>query len=288
MTRGARIGCAVGLVPLFLLLGIVCELLGFQWLPATMIHLGFGWAAHAASTLPRVHVNWSGVGMLAACIALSAWIGHRFLAWLWSGTGHVEPWRPRWTLAGLALIVLMFAAGMSFTAVAHQAGWLLRSPEPLVSSGVATGGVTASLKSIAMAQSDFQSIDRDSNPLHGFWRSDVAGLYALPGKDGQPVKLLDIGIAAADDRPTTEIRKYANSSPRYGYWFRALRCKEDAGRMDASTRFAVCAFPANASSGRYMFLITEQRTLFRKECPDAKPPDFCPDDPAQDGWTKLD
>ena len=95
MTRGARIGCLVGILPLFLLISFAAAFIGAEWIPQALIIFFFGWIHHGWVTAPKVTVNWSGVGMLIACLGLIAGMGHRFCAWLWQGTGHADPWRPR-------------------------------------------------------------------------------------------------------------------------------------------------------------------------------------------------
>jgi hypothetical protein len=60
--------------------------------------------------------------------------GHAFLRWLYAATGQeTEPrrWPWKWTIKLVGLVVLLFVAGVAVTGVAHQTGWLIRSPEPL-------------------------------------------------------------------------------------------------------------------------------------------------------------
>ena len=40
--------------------------------------------------------------------------------------------------------------------------------------------------SIANAQAEFRNNDQDGNGVNDYWRRDIAGLHALPGKDGNP------------------------------------------------------------------------------------------------------
>ena len=274
------VGIPIGLLLLLFIVG------GAPWLLAAAFHLVVGWTTHAGKVLPQVTFNGSGVGMLALSIALAAWIGHRFCRWLWQGTGHQEPWRLRWTISGLGVVLLMFGAGMAITAVAHQTGWLLRSPEPLISSGWETSSAINSLKSITSAQADFRANDRDSNKINDFWRADIAGLYASKGPDGQPLKLIELSVAAADDRAVTALKPHAEKAPRSSYWFCALRYADEAKEVDAASRFAACAYPAN-QIGKSMFLVTELNIIYRKPW-EGKVPETCPEDPLKDGWTKLD
>ena len=282
MRRGAKIASGVALtVVLFILLPF--------WMAGVVVALAGGWISYLANVLPKVTVNWGGVGLLGVCLGLAAAVGHGFCRWLWRGTGHEEPWRPRWTLAGLGGVVLMFAAGMAVTGVAHQTGWLLRSPEPMTyNTGRASNdrNASASLKTLAAAQADFRANDRDGNREHDFWRGDIAGLYALRPEGGtEPIKLIDLSVALADDRPITEIEKLGTRASKAGYWFRALKFKGET--TPDPDRFAACSFPSSPMAGRWMFIISNENTLYRKPFTGA-PPEVYPDDPQKDGWTKLD
>jgi hypothetical protein len=253
-----------------------------------------GWIRYLAEVLPKVSFNWAGLGLMAGCIVLAAVMGHGFCRWLWRGTGHEEPWRLRWTIAGLATVVLMFASGMAVTGVAHQAGWLLRSPEPLTRS---IGGVSnernasASLKTVMTAQADFRNNDRDGNQRNDFWRGDIAGLYAIkpPGAgDLGAIKLIEVSIAAADARPIIDISRYATRAPKAGYWYRALRFKDEKEMESDPDRCAACAYPATPTSGKNVFIISDHGIMFRKLFDPPVPPEVFPAEPEKEGWSKLD
>ena len=286
MTVSTRVGLWIfGFLVLFL--GFFIGVLDV-WLFDLVVHLGLGWIGHLTEVLPKVTFNWSGIGFLLLCVALAGFMGHRFCRWIWQGTGHPEPWRLRWTLSGFGILLLMFGAGMTITAVAHQTGWLIGSPEGLITSrGVTNDRVAAtSLKTIASAQADFRANDRDGNQVADFWRGDITGLYTVKGTDGQPIKLIELSVTAADDRPVTDLSRYALQSPRAGYWFRALRRKDESEKPDPN-RFAACAFPATVTAGKYMFLVTEENIIYRRVF-EGQPPEFCPDEPLKSGWEKLD
>jgi hypothetical protein len=259
------------------------------WSLAVLIHLVLGWITHASTVLPKVTVNWSGVGMLVACLAPAAAIGHSFCRWLWHGTGHVDPWRLRWSIAGLGVLVLMFAAGMAFTAVAHQTGWLLRAKEPLLTSSSQASferSASTSLKMICKAQMDFAFQDSDGNKVRDYWRTDIAGLYGLKGENGGPIDLIEPSIAIADEAPKTNIDGLGAPGAKMGYWFRAIGFKNET-TVDR-TRFAVLARPEYPSFGKFYFIISHDAVVYRKRTLDVPPPDVYPDDPEKDGWQKLD
>jgi hypothetical protein len=267
----------------------LCALAGVDWIAQALFCILVGWVSHIVVVAPKVTVNWSGVGMLAACLALTATLGHHFCSWLWRGSGRSDPWRPRWSFAGLGVIVLMFGAGMAFTAVAHQTGWLLRSPVRLVKSDFSNErNASTSLKTICSAQADFRGNDRDGNQINDFWRGDIAGLYALKGADGVAIKLIELSVAAADDRPATDLKPYAEKQPKAGYWYRALRYRDETTTVDTTSRFAALAYPSSPSAGEHYFIVSEGNIIYGKETHLGPPPEFYPDDPLKDGWSKLD
>ncbi|HLY09687.1 MAG TPA: hypothetical protein VKW04_10325 [Planctomycetota bacterium] len=148
---------------------------------------------------------------------------------------------------------------------------------------------STSLKTIAAAQFDFRSGDRDWNDLKDFWRKDIAGLYALhPAADltRTPIKLIELSVASADDRPTYDIRAYAVPSAKAGYWFRALLHEDE--NPPSPDRFAACAFPDSPGAGKWTYIIDEENVVYRKELNHQRGIDRYPADPIQAGWQKLD
>ena len=115
-------------------------------------HLVIGWLAFLGRTLSRVTVNWSGVATILVCAMLLLIGGHRFAVWLSSGWASQSPsaspaeapalsatdaglrgvraWPLRRTALLLAIVVLMFVAGISFIGLVHQTAWLATTPEP--------------------------------------------------------------------------------------------------------------------------------------------------------------
>jgi hypothetical protein len=277
-------------VSLGLLLGLplVLILIGSDpVLEGAAVALLFGWLRHAFGVLPHVTLNPSGIGLFALCLVAAAVVGHRFCRWLWQGSGRTEPWRARWTLAGLAGILLLFASGMAFTGAAHQIGWLLRSPSALVRSPGNERNAYASLKTIASAQADFRGNDRDGNRIRDFWRADIAGLYGLKPEGGEEtIKLIEGSVAGADGRPSIALEAFVVKAPKAGYWYRALRFKGET--TPDPDRFAAIAYPDSASAGKVMYIISHENVLYRKDVGTGAIPETYPEDPLREGWLKFD
>ncbi len=277
MSRGFKI--AIGVVFGILILIAIPE----------SAYLLIGWASFIGKVLPKIEVNGSGVALLFLCLALIAGVGHSFCSWLWKSSGRPDPWKLRWTYSGIGVIVLMFSAGLAFTGVVQQGGRLLFGEEPLMhNSGSNERRPSTSLKTITSAQADFRANDRDWNHVNDFWRSDIAGLYALKSladPKGPPLKLIELAVAAADDRPTTDIESYSVRMPKAGYWYRALLHADE--KVPDPQRFAACSYPVNRSAGKYMFIVCEDNWIYRKEFRGEVPAVY-PKDPLADGWTKLD
>jgi hypothetical protein len=125
-----------------------------------------------------VSVNGAGALTAAVCLVALAVGLHRFLTWL---VGPGRPWRWRWTLSGLGLVVLMFVAGISAVGLTHQTAWLLTSPEPLAEGGRSAPAriqSTSNLKRIGVAALNYHdttnhlppggTFDARGRGLHGW------------------------------------------------------------------------------------------------------------------------
>jgi prepilin-type processing-associated H-X9-DG protein len=172
------------------ILGLIFLACGGMALPLDFaIALGFGWVMYLARVLPQVGIAWGGVITAALCLPLFLVGSHAFLTWLYGQAGKeadpgdpvVRRWRPRWTVALGALIVLMFVAGLSAAGVAHQVGWLLTSQEPLARSDSWAAGrsmSTNNLKQIGLGLYNYHEVcktfppagtfDAVGRPLHGW------------------------------------------------------------------------------------------------------------------------
>ncbi|MGC4031755.1 MAG: hypothetical protein QM754_08490 [Tepidisphaeraceae bacterium] len=123
MTARRLIAYLAGLLVLTVLVSCV----GAAWIIEVAGHLAFGWIANLREALPRVEVNSGGVALFVLTLPALAWLTHGSGRWL-AG----DRWRWKWTLLGLAMVLLMFVAGIAATGVVHQTGWLIRSPVPLL------------------------------------------------------------------------------------------------------------------------------------------------------------
>ncbi len=190
-------------------------------------------------------------------------------------------------IAGLILLALL--AGVVLPAFDFQLDcrycWLFRHHR----HGYYQRNASTSLKTITSAQADFRANDRDGDGVNQFWRADIAGLYALAPGGGPAMRLIELSVAAADDRPMLNIAPYAKPAPKAGYWFRALR-HADETVIDAKLRFAAEAHPADyPKSGRYTFIVDENNTIFCCDLGHGNGLTVYPtDDELKTKWSKLD
>lgn len=105
------------------------------------------------------------------------------------------------------------------------------------------------LKTLTSAQADFRVNDRNWNGRNDYWRGDIAGLYALEVQ-GHPIKLIELSVAAADDRATMSLEQYALKSPKAGFWFpRCLMPKrKTAAPTDSPPAATRRAWPRGATA----------------------------------------
>jgi hypothetical protein len=146
--------------------------------------------------------------------------------------------KPSGILLGLGILALL---ALPFLEPWHACGRHAAWTTTALTRGSCRSGqrsAAASLKTLATAQADFRSNDRDGNGVHDFWRKDAAGLYVLAPKGGEPIRLIEIGTALADDRIPDEALALGPRTPKGGYWFRAIRHADEKDRPDAASRFA--------------------------------------------------
>jgi len=194
----------------------------------------------------------------------------------------------------LLLIAALLAGGIwSLTVIRGKDG------DPVICADCWVGGhhhhasegrrPPANLKILSSAQAYYRANDCDGDGKNQFWRKDVAGLYALAPKGSPAIKLIELNLAAADDRPLPHLQEFAVSSAAGGYWYRAMRhADEDPKSLDPN-RFAFCAFPDSPSAGKYIFVVDENNTIFRMLANGRRGIDVFPtEEQLKAEWAKLD
>lgn len=105
---------------------LVIFLAGFETPRAILL----GWLFFLFRTLPRMNADWPSVfvGCLALVLFITGihWTGRA----LRRNATDTPRWKLRWSIGTVAVVFLLFAAGISLVGIVHQAGWLLTSPEP--------------------------------------------------------------------------------------------------------------------------------------------------------------
>ena len=148
------------------------------------------------------------------------------------------------------------------------------------------------LKTLIVAEFDFQGNDRDENGVRDFWTGDVAGLFCItscsvPGNAEQPIKLLDLGYAGSDSNPLADgdaggeyrgIDNFITHAHKAGYWVTAMDADAygDSYRMDTagkvamgnvhnSSRFAFLTFPESIkSTGQFAGIVSEEGAVLKR------------------------
>src|SRR5262249_17442122 len=94
--------------------------------------LAFGWAAYLIRVVPRITVDWPSVGVGLAAIVLFTG-GFHFVgrSWRKAGAPEAPKWRLRWSLTAVAVVFLLFVAGICMIGMTHQLGWLVTAREPV-------------------------------------------------------------------------------------------------------------------------------------------------------------
>ena len=101
--------------------------------------LVIGWIAFMVDVFPKMTMDWAVLGTGIACLAglgiglhyLCTWFNGQILRSKYPGQIPEKRWQLRWTLGLLAVVILMFIAGIASVGLTHQSVWLANSPEPL-------------------------------------------------------------------------------------------------------------------------------------------------------------
>jgi hypothetical protein len=124
------IACCVIPLPVIALIAIAY---GLDVILFAFFHLFVGWAYFLVRVLPDITLNWTGVLTTVLCLGLLIPGVHYFGNWIFTKVQekrHVEPmrsWPWRWTISSLAVVVLMFTAGIAMVGIVHQSIWLASS-----------------------------------------------------------------------------------------------------------------------------------------------------------------
>jgi prepilin-type N-terminal cleavage/methylation domain-containing protein len=200
---------------------------------------------------------------------------------------------------------------------------------------------STSLKTLSTAQADFRANDRDWNHVNDYWTFNVMGLYCMTSTavsgstnanttQDPAIKLIELSVASADSEgqlavPTVEcapLNMFAISSAKAGYWYVALIQDQSLagtpdmtykqatdngapyamGSVHNTSKFGFLAFPDSQSSGKFVFIVNENNTIYRSATSTALRPstntppgtmaapytDWPTDTNLKSFWSKLD
>jgi len=197
---------------------------------------------------------------------------------------------------GFTLIELMIVIAIIAVIAAIAIPGLLSSMRAANERSAAT-----SLKTISTAEADFRANDRDWNHVNDFWTYNMCGLYtmtsaAITGNAANTttdpaIKLIELSMASADSEGSAAtiagcaefaaLSTFAVPSAKAAYWYIALVTDESlSGTSEATykldtggtpsmgsthntSKFGFLAFPDTQSSGKYVFIVNENNTIFR-------------------------
>lgn len=153
----------------------------FTWPIPVTLSLVFGWIVFLYHTLPRVTVD--GPSVLVGCLALilfTAGVHAAGRGWR-QKTLSAPHWKLRWSLAVVAVVFLLFAAGISLVGIVHQSGWLLTSREPTYIQAIRWGNggdARNNLKQIALAILNYHGSFDGKGPPGGTFTPDGEMLHS--------------------------------------------------------------------------------------------------------------
>ena len=102
-------------------------------------HGGFGWLHFLIRVIPAIQINPLAIITALVCVVLLLFGAHFFFTWLaraWqAGQPDARPWRKRWTVSFMSLVLLIFVAGTAMVGVTHQVVWLSMTPDSWTKKG---------------------------------------------------------------------------------------------------------------------------------------------------------
>ena len=125
------------LIELAIVVGIIVLLALFAGeeyhtqIPARLL---FGWAAFMAMNAGAMQPNAFLIAEAIVCTVILGIGAHFFCRWLWvkMTPEGAAVWRVRWTVTGLAGVLLLFVAGIATIGITHQTAWLFTMKGPKV------------------------------------------------------------------------------------------------------------------------------------------------------------
>lgn len=95
-----------------------------------------GWLTFAVRVIPKVKVRWDGLVIFTLGFLLACALTHCFLQWLvresqLKRSAAIVPWRLSSSVSLVAIVLLIFAIGISMAGIVHQVGWIMNSPKSL-------------------------------------------------------------------------------------------------------------------------------------------------------------
>lgn len=117
------------LVFLFLVLAA-----GADFLVEAPILLVFGWFKFLGANIAAMEFNTKLFTEAVICLFFLSIGTHYFMAWLYAQSlpEAVLKWKVKWTFSFLAIILLLFSAGIGTIGFTHQLAWLISSDKPLI------------------------------------------------------------------------------------------------------------------------------------------------------------
>jgi prepilin-type processing-associated H-X9-DG protein len=131
--KGASKTSVVACILAVLALSSLC---GFVWPLELVFWVAVGWLPFLGRVASQIQADWNAVASAGAALTLFSLGLHLFLRWLASKIRPSDLWKPRWTAAIVAIILMMFVAGIATIGLSHQIAWLIKSDQRLFSTNL--------------------------------------------------------------------------------------------------------------------------------------------------------